>query len=193
LGGCGAGARTVLAVESGKGARGSAAFGCAGANPALAAEEVQHHERRVRVRTDVRVFRVQLAERGLELAGLHDEVAGQRQEGDVPLLDSDAALAVAGHEEVRAGVRIDDGLQGDLGFLELEARLVVDRVVADEAQSVSDHGDAGVEDVAGLRGGGLGGRRGGHKTQEEELCEKEEGNGRAAAWIFLQRNLLLVA
>ena len=115
------------------------------------------------------------------------------------------------HEEVRAGVRVDDRLQADLGFLELEARLVVDLVVADEAEEVADDGDVRVEDVARLpaRGAGagaagvgsasagrrLGGRRSrreGEETEEKEFCEKEEGRGCAPPWIYFQRNSLLV-
>ncbi len=52
------------------------------------------------------------------LADLHEEVPGDRQERDVSLLDADVALlAPERDEEVRAGVRIDDRLQADLGLL----------------------------------------------------------------------------
>ena len=78
-------------------------------------------QRLVHPRQDVQVQRVDLAELHLEFAGLGLRLPGQVQERDVALLDLDAVVA-EGEEEVGAGVGIHDGLERDLGFLDLEGR-----------------------------------------------------------------------
>ena len=160
----------------------------------LAAEEVRHVQRRVGERAHMKVLGIELAESALEPAHLEDEIPGDREEREVSLLDPDAPLlAPERDEEVRARVRIDDGLQADLRLPELEARLVVDFVVAGDSERVADHGDVRVEDVARLRGWTRSARPPGprerEETEEKKFCEKEQGRGRATASIFLQRNL----
>ena len=88
--------------------------------PFVSAEQVLDHQRLVDPRERVRVQRVHLADLFLELADLGEKTAGQRREREEALLDLDA-LRREGKEEVGTCVRIDDGLEGRLGFVEREA------------------------------------------------------------------------
>jgi hypothetical protein len=108
------------------------------------AQEVPGDERKVRERQGVRVLGVHPAEGLAHLADLHQEAAGQCRERDVALLDPDL-LGPESEEEVGAGVRVDDGLEGKLRLLQAQRGLPAAGRRAGHRHEVPDGGDVGVE------------------------------------------------
>ena len=78
---------------------------------------------------------------------------GQRRERDVPLFQAGLVLA-EGDEEVGAGIGIHGGLEGHLGFLELDRRRRLHGVRAGRPEQVADDGDVWIEHLRGGRGCG---------------------------------------
>ncbi len=84
-------------------------------NPLFAADEVLGDERAIGPRHLVGMERVDLAEPRPQLPDLQQQAARQRRERDEALLEIDALLGKS-HEEVGAGIRIDDRLEGRFGL-----------------------------------------------------------------------------
>ena len=112
----------------------------------LAAHEVPGGERPIGPRQDMRVKRVDLAERRALLAHLHQQPARERGERDEAFFDADAGLAER-EEEVGARVGIDDGLERCLGFRKRHRRLRPHGVAPRRAKEIADDGHVGVEDL----------------------------------------------
>ena len=116
----------------------------------FAARQVVGDEGTIGPRNHVAVERVHLAERRAHLSDLDEQPAWNRGEREEALLEIDALLPER-HEEVGAGVGIDDRLEGGLRLGHLQRGTRIDRVPAGRAEEVPDHGDVGVEDLRGRR------------------------------------------
>src|SRR2546425_13107365 len=90
----------------------------------FAAHEVVDDQRPIRPRQDMIVKPVHLAERRAHLADLREQTAWQLRKGEEALLEVDTFLAKR-NEEVRAGVRIDDRLEGRLRFVHLQRGILI--------------------------------------------------------------------
>src|ERR1051325_9044189 len=174
------------------------AHGDAAAVEPFLAEEIVDDERLVDPRRLVGMPRVDLAEVRLELADLGRDVVRQVDEVRVALFHFEAVRR-AGEEELRLGIRIDEGLERDFRLVQRqrvarialrpgEARPEGDRgavlepvVPAEVAEEVADDGGVGIEDFG--RAGvdrivdGL------HVRQRarRRLCRRRLGRGRGGS------------
>src|SRR2546426_1937069 len=139
--------------------------GDARADPALLSpEEVDDGQGLVGPGEHVQVERVDFSERGPHPTHLRQKARGEARESHESFLDADPFLAER-KEEVGPGVRIHDGLEGDLRFPQLRAGKILDGVVPADAQEVPDHRDARVEVVGGLGRAGSWNRRLGRRPR----------------------------
>ena len=118
---------------------------------AFLTEQVVNHQRLVDPWPHMRVPGVVLAEIGLHLSHLCRKVIRKSDEVRVTLLHIDP-LRRQGEKEIRFGVRIDKGLKGDLGLIELHRRPHIARPefvrirLSRFAEEIADDGDVGIED-----------------------------------------------